>query len=201
MFDLLDYRRRVSTLYAAVRQANNPQSAWVDFRQERDSLFASHPQSALDAAQKAVFTGLRYYDYDPVFRVIAQIDTNVNPDVLDVDLGDDGHFQYKRIGQVHFTLPTGSGTLTLFWIMGYGGGLFLPFGDTTNRHATYGAGRYLYDTIKGADLGTQDDRIVLDFNFAYNPSCSYNSRWVCPLALSENRLPFPIPAGEQLLDR
>jgi uncharacterized protein (DUF1684 family) len=88
--------------------------------------------------------------------------------------------------------------LSLFWINGYGGGLFLPFGDTTNRQTTYGAGRYLYDTIKGADLGTSRTEVVLDFNFAYSPSCAYNPRWVCPLAPPENRLPFPVPAGEMI---
>ena len=91
-------------------------------------------------------------------------------------------------------------TLTLFWIEGYGGGLFLPFGDRTNGTDTYGGGRYLYDTIKGADLGGEGadaGRIVLDFNFAYNPSCAYSPRWVCPLAPPENRLPFRVSAGER----
>jgi uncharacterized protein (DUF1684 family) len=62
---------------------------------------------------------------------------------------------------------------------------------------TYGGGRYLLDTIKHADLGQVGDHLVIDFNFAYNPSCAYNSRWVCPLTPVENRLPVPIPAGEQ----
>ena len=85
----------------------------------------------------------------------------------------------------------------LFWIAGYGGGLFLPFGDVTNGRQTYGGGRYLYDTIKGADLGATLDEMVLDFNYAYHPSCHYNPRWVCPLAPPESKLPFPILAGEK----
>ena len=43
-----------------------------------------------------------------------------------------------------------------------------------------------------------DGRLVLDFNFAYNPSCAYNPRWVCPLTPRENRLPVAIPVGEQV---
>ncbi|RMG89711.1 MAG: DUF1684 domain-containing protein, partial [Chloroflexi bacterium] len=39
--------------------------------------------------------------------------------------------------------------------------------------------------------------IVLDFNFAYNPSCAYNARWVCPLSPPENRLSFVVAAGER----
>ncbi len=87
--------------------------------------------------------------------------------------------------------------LTLYWIEGYGGGLFLPFADRTNGAETYGGGRYVYDTIKGADLGKVGRRVVLDFNFAYNPSCAYSPRWICPLAPAENRLPFPVSAGEK----
>jgi uncharacterized protein (DUF1684 family) len=54
------------------------------------------------------------------------------------------------------------------------------------------------DTVKGSDLGsTPDDRLVLDFNFAYNPSCSYDPRWSCPLAPPANRLSVEIRAGER----
>lgn len=198
MLDLLDYRRRVTDLYREVRAAAGDPSACAAFRSVRDDLFRIHPQSALDADQKAAFTGLVYYPYDPAYRITASVDPAPDDGVLDVDLGDDGQFRMKRVGQVTFTLPTGTGHLTLFWIMGYGGGVFLPFGDATNRHETYGAGRYLYDTIKGADLGASHTEITLDFNYAYNPSCSYNPRWVCPLAPPENRLNFPILAGEML---
>jgi uncharacterized protein len=191
--DLLDYRRRVGEMYRRVRENG---AAYEQFRQQRDSLFKTHPQSALDAEQKAVFAGLSYYDYDLTFRVVAQVDKNVESEIFHVELGDDGHFSYQRFAQVKFDLPTGSGRLSLFWILGYGGGLFLPFGDTTNKGTTYGGGRYLYDTIKGADLGAGESEIVLDFNYAYNPSCAYNPRWVCPLSPSENKLSFSVTTGE-----
>jgi uncharacterized protein (DUF1684 family) len=197
MLDLLDYRRRVTEMYRLARARNGSLEACAVFRRQRDELFRSHPQSALDDQQKAAFASLPYYDYDPAYRVIAQVDTNVEPEVLRVELGEDGAFEYRRFGQITFTVPTGTGRLSLFWITGYGGGLFLPFGDATNRETTYGAGRYLYDTIKGADLGAWLTEIALDFNYAYNPSCAYNPRWVCPLAPPENQLPFPIPAGEK----
>ena len=202
MLDLLDYRRRVAEMYRAVRAAGNDPAAYSAFREARDELFRAHSQSAFDELQKGLFIRLAYYDYDPTYCVIAEVDYNVEPEILDVELGEDGHFAYRRFGRVTFTLPTGTGSLSLFWITGYGGGLFLPFGDATNRDEsyvtkTYGGGRYLYDTIKGADLGPAFDSIVLDFNYAYNPSCAYNPRWVCPLTPPENRLPFPIPAGEK----
>lgn len=200
LLDLLDYRRRVSELYAAVRAENQPEAAQRHWRQVRDDLFGNHTQSALDFAQKARFTGLRYYDYDPAFRVTAVVNVDVPHDEITVELDDDGLLRYQRVGRVSFRLPTGDGALSLFWILGYGGGIFLPFADTTNKHETYGAGRYLYDTIKGADLGSSGGEMVLDFNFAYQPSCAYNPRWVCPLAPAENRLDFLIPVGEKLLE-
>ncbi len=198
MLDLLDYRRRVHELYRDVRSGEGAATCTA-FRTAKDELFRTHPQSALNNEQQSAFTGLRYYDYDPAYRVIAQIDTHVESETLTVELDDDGRFSYRRFGEVRFTLPTGSGRLSVFWINGYGGGVFIPFGDTTNRESTYGAGRYLYDTIKGADLGATFDSLVLDFNYAYNPSCAYNERWVCPLSPRENKLAFPIAAGEKVI--
>jgi uncharacterized protein (DUF1684 family) len=68
--------------------------------------------------------------------------------------------------------------------------------DATSGRDSYGGGRYLLDTVKGADLGGEDGRLVLDFNFAYNPSCAYNPRWTCPLPPRQSRLPLAVTAGE-----
>jgi uncharacterized protein (DUF1684 family) len=197
MLDLLDYRRRVAEMYRVVRQlGTDAPEAHAHFRRVRDELFHTHPQSPWDEQQKTTFEGLRYFDYDPAFRVVARVDTGVEPISYELNLGEDGLVTLRQFGQVSFKLPTGSGTLGLLWIAGYGGGLFLPFRDTTNGVQTYGGGRYLYDTIKGADLGATLGELVLDFNYAYHPSCHYNPRWVCPLAPPQNRLDFPIPVGE-----
>ena len=103
------------------------------------------------------------------------------------------------VARARFELVGEPWALELYWLQGYGGGIFLPFGDTTNGHETYGSGRYLLDSVKGADLGMAGERMVLDFNFAYNPSCSYDPRWACPLTPRENRLPIEIAAGERTL--
>jgi uncharacterized protein (DUF1684 family) len=198
--DLLDYRRRVAEMYQFMRErGTDTLQAFSHFRQVRDDLFRTHSQSPLDDDHKANFAGLHYFDYDPAFRVVAKVDGAVEPRVYELQLGDDGPLSIRQFGQVSFELPTGAGTLALFWIMGYGGGVFLPFRDATNNRQTYGGGRYLYDTIKGADLGTAQGGIALDFNYAYHPSCYYNPRWVCPLAPPQNILDFPVTAGEMLL--
>ena len=74
--------------------------------------------------------------------------------------------------------------------------MFLPFRDATSGKSTYGGGRYLLDTAKGADLGGDGATLRLDFNFAYHPSCHYDPQWVCPLAPLSNRLTVAIEAGE-----
>lgn len=198
MLALLDYRRTVSALYAQVRAHHADETIYGTWQATRDALFATHSQSALDDEQKAVFKGLRYYPYDAAYDVVGDFNADVEPKDYHVDVGDDGEIHYQRVGEVTFTVPTGTGTLSVFWIMGYGGGIFIPFGDATNKVTTYGAGRYLYDTIKGADLGMREGKLVMNFNYAYNPSCSYNYRWVCPLAPPESKLDFEIPVGEMV---
>ena len=86
----------------------------------------------------------------------------------------------------------------VYWLDAYGGGIFLPFADATSGSTTYGGGRYLLDTVKGADLGSAGERLVVDLNYAYHPSCVYSSDWSCPLAPPANRLDVAIAAGERL---
>jgi uncharacterized protein (DUF1684 family) len=193
---LQDYRRRVTALYAAVRATPDPALAWYRFRAVRDALFRDHTQSALDPAVRDGFAGLRYYAYNPAFRVQARLDCDVAAESLMVDLLHDGPTRLRRIGYVRPAIAGRTAVLAVYWVEGYGGGLFLPFRDATAGDTTYGGGRYLLDTIKGADLGSIGDELILDFNFAYNPSCAYDPRWHCPLAPAENRLHVRIEAGE-----
>ena len=83
---------------------------------------------------------------------------------------------------------------------GYAGGIFIPFRDDTNGSETYAAGRYLVDAAKSADLGGDPSAgtLILDFNFAFQPSCAFDPQWACPLAPPESRLPVRIEAGERL---
>lgn len=198
--DLLDYRRRVGEAYADLRRTDDRQTGVHRFRAFRDGLFRTHSRSALDDRQKQEFRGLSYFPYDPSFRLLAEVRPADEPLTITLPLGEDGETRLERMGRVEVTLPTGTGPLDVFWVRGYGGGIFLPFGDATNLASTYGGGRYLLDTIKGADLGAVGSQLILDFNFAYNPSCAYNPRWVCPLAPPGNRFGFPVPVGEKIPD-
>ena len=197
---LAEWRRATAEMYTAVRHAADPQASWGRFVATRSKLFKSHPQSPLTDEQRAAFSGLAYYAYDPAFRVRGQLDGEVEASEVAIELGQDGLLRMRRVALVHFELSGQAAQLTLYWIAGYGGGLFLPFKDLTSRTMTFGGGRYLYDTIKGADLGAGMREINLDFNFAYNPSCAYHASWVCPLAPLENTLPLSVAVGEQRFD-
>ena len=126
--------------------------------------------------------------------------TDASPTRYEIATSGDDALAFTRFGSVSFEIAGLTHELELYWLDGYGGGIFLPFKDATNGAVTYGGGRYLLDTVKGADLGMDGDRMVLDFNFAYNPSCSYDPRWVCPLSPPENKLDIPIEAGERIPD-
>jgi uncharacterized protein (DUF1684 family) len=118
--------------------------------------------------------------------------------VLPISSG--GEQSFTRIGWLEVPFAAGPRRLGLYWMAGYAGGLFLPFRDATNGGQTYGAGRYLIDAAKSADLGGDIGRrtLVLDFNFSFHPSCAFDPRWSCPLSPPENRLDVPVEAGERL---
>ena len=194
LLDLLDWRRTVSAMYAAVRAGveRDPEGTLAEFRGARERLIREHPQSPIPPERRAGFAGLDHWPYDPALRFEASVEP-AEPERLIAHSLDGDPYPLDRIG--HVRLPLGE--LEVYWIQVYGGGVFIPFRDTTSGTESYGAGRYLLDTIKGADLGGTGDRLVLDFNYAYNPSCAYDPRWSCPLAPAANWLRVPVRAGER----
>ena len=191
---LLDWRRRVAALYAAARAAADPEAGWRTWRDGRDELFAGHPDSPLSPAARSAFQGLPFAPYDPALRFDVVLDP-ADAARLELPTAADGVVPFDRVGAVELG---GIGRLDMWWLGSYGGGLFLPLRDGSAGSATYGGGRYLLDTVKGADLGGDDARVVVDLNFAYHPSCTYDPRWSCPLAPEGNRVTTAVAAGEQL---
>jgi uncharacterized protein (DUF1684 family) len=190
---LLDWRRRVAQLYAEVRAEPDIPAAHEHWRTARDDLLRTHPDSPVPAPLRAGYPGAPVAPYDPRLRFEVAVDTEVPPRRMEVATGTDGIVCFDRIGCAH--LP-GGGDLDVWWLASYGGGVFVPVKDGTAGSATYGGGRYLIDTAKGADLGGSDGRLILDFNFAYNPSCAYDPAWACPLAPAGNTVARPLLAGE-----
>ena len=195
LLSLADWRRRIADLYGRVRTASDPYDAWKTWRSTRDELFRHHPQSPLPEQDRSSFSQLNYFEHDPALRVRGIVEP---ASTKRYDIGTSGPetLSFTRFAAVRFELGGGDRRLELYWLEGYGGGIFLPFHDVTSGKETYGAGRYLLDTVKGADLGMDGGALLLDFNFAYNPSCSYDARWVCPLAPPENHMEVEVRAGE-----
>ena len=213
---LADWRRRVADIYATWRResASDARAAWQHWREARDELFRDHPQSPLTSDARARFGGLSYFDYDPAYRLAATYepaDPTDEPHATDapggglLQLPSSGPepFSFRRIGLVRLSGPLHGLTLPVFWMSGYAGGIFIPFRDGTSGSATYGAGRYLLDTVKGADQGSdwRSGVMTLDFNLAYHPSCTYDPKWNCPLAPRDSWLTLPVNAGERLPSR
>ena len=194
---LADWRRQTHALYAAVREATDLVAAHDLWRRGRDRMFAQHPSSPLLPEDLAAFTGLKVRPYDPDWRFEAPV-LPVEPRRIEVDTGTDGSVPFELVGRVE--LPS-IGSLDVWRLASYGGGLFVPVKDALAGVAggTYGGGRYLLDTVKGADLGpgSAADSLVLDFNFAYNPSCAYDPAWACPLAQAGSTVDVEIPVGER----
>lgn len=198
--EVVDWRRRVFGLYAAVRASANPERAHELWRAGRDALMADHPASPLLDEDRGAFTGLPVARYDPAWR----FEVPVRPAEaarFEFPTGTDGVVPFERVAVAE--VP-GVGSLDVWRLTTYGGGLFVPVRDALAGQpgGTYGGGRYLIDTIKGADLGSdaRSGTMVLDFNFAYNPSCAYDPAWACPLAQPGNVLSVPVPVGEMYGD-
>src|SRR3954454_11214959 len=131
---LLDWRRRVAALYAAARAAADPESGWRTWRDGRDELFAGHPDSPLGEEARGRLAGLPFAPYDPSLRFEAVL-RPAPPRRLELPTDTDGTVPLHRIGCV----PLGPlGPVDVWWLGGYGGGLFLPLRDGSAGRTTYG---------------------------------------------------------------
>jgi len=195
--EVADWRRRNFALYAAIRENPDAASAHADWRAGRDEMFATHPASPLLPEDLRDFKGLPFEAYDPDWRFEASIVPG-DGRRMNVETGTDGVVPFDLLGTVEIDQV---GSLDVWRLASYGGGIFVPVKDALSRvkGGTYGGGRYLLDTVKGADLGpgSTPESLVLDFNFAYNPSCAYDPAWACPLAQAGNTLAVQVPVGER----
>ena len=185
--DVLDWRRRTSALYAAVRGAPDPAAGHALWARERQEMFRTHPASPVADRGYELPTA----PYDPRWRATVALEP-APPQRLEIPTGTDGVVPFERLG----VLRTPWGELDAWWLASYGGGVWVPVRDATSGRTTYGGGRYLLDTVKGADLGGDAGRLVLDLNFLYAPSCAHDEAWACPLAPPGNVLADAVEAGE-----
>ncbi len=159
------------------------------FRADKDEFYEHDHRSPLTPSQRRSFKALSYFPENKALVIEATIDRNVQPGAVRMQTTKGEEQVYRRYGLVRFHVGDQPTQVTLYASAG-SHELFLPFRDTTSGHESYGAARYL-------DLHAQGDEVVIDFNYAYNPYCAYNSDWNCPLPPAENWLKVPIRAGEK----
>jgi len=147
------------------------------------------PESPLPDAERAKFTGLRFYAFDPSWRFVGDLERVRPPRFIEVpdtkgetqSYVDYGRFPIERDGVV--------ATLEVVRPVDHPDQYFIAFFDSTNGTDTYAGGRYVH--LDSVDT----HRFVLDFNKAYSPYCAYDSSWICPVPPRANALPFAVRAG------
>ena len=165
-------------------------TALADFRRAKDEFFATDPHAPLTPEQQRDFRGLNYYDDAPELAIVATPEVFDEQQLVEMQTSTGESADYLRWARVPFSVDGKEAALTLYRDPATNA-IFLPFQDANRGGETYGAGRYL-DVHE-----LPDGRVVLDFNYAYNPYCAYNDDWSCPLPPPENRLDVAIRAGEK----
>lgn len=167
----------------------------LKFRKEKDEFWKESPDSPLTEDQKKRFTGLSYFPYNPKLRFVLSLDKNIPKVGSKVEIKTtDGDTQvYLKAGKVHFKVDEKDIEALIFEDpeqeqYQY----YLLFRDETTGKETYENGRML-------QIEKEGDKLIVDFNYAYNPYSSYNDNWDCPITPKENFLSVRVEAGEETL--
>ncbi len=171
-----------------------------DFRAKRDLFFKQDPQSPLKEGAKKNFKGLSYYPIDLKYAIVGSIEkypTEPKPTYINLPTNKEREKKYVKYGRFKFKLEGKEFLLHIYRPLG-GGELFLPFKDKTSGVETYPEGRYLnIEPMPGGSGSTRAEKVLIDFNRAYNPFCEFNEKFTCPFAPRENWLDIEIRAGEK----
>lgn len=196
-YQLADWRLQMQSLYAVLRAFDEPKDAWELWAARRNELFATHPSSPLGKQERRTFRGINLFAYNPALRFCVDIKEEKGP-LQYQDIGADGSAHFQQIGTTVGLKAALGKEIAVYWMLGYGGGLYVPFRDASNGKTTASGGRILVDAIKGSDLGlTPDGKLILDFNFSYHPSAVWNTLYVTPPSPDDNRFTTEILAGER----
>jgi uncharacterized protein (DUF1684 family) len=166
------------------------------FREIREKSFRNAAETPLTNEDFLKFKGLEYFEADAKFAVRAKLGKTSDEQIFMMPTSIGTTRKYFKYGVLKFDLGDKSFSLNVYQSESSAkknGSLFVPFRDLTNGKETYGAGRYLDIKIPTGD------ETVLDFNFAYNPSCAYgNNQFSCAIPPKENFLQTEIKAGEKI---
>jgi uncharacterized protein (DUF1684 family) len=151
-----------------------------------------HAIRVKDSANPAIdaFAGCKWFPVKPEYRVQGRLARHDAPRAIAIRTIVDTEMNYESVGNVEFDLQ-GQALSLLARDYGVPNQLSIVFRDATAGLQTYAAARFLTVEVDG------DENVVVDFNKAYNPPCSFSPYATCPLPPRENILPVAIEAGER----
>ena len=157
--------------------------------------FKDASKSPLEPNDLKNFQGLAFFPFDKQYIVQASLKKSKDTLWFNMITNTDRVSKERVYGVVHFTLKGKTHQLNVYQSeenlssKDYKNYLFLPFLDLTNSHTTYGGGRYIDLTIPTGN------KLIIDFNKAYNPLCVYNKKYSCPIVPRENFINDKVEAG------
>ncbi|QHT67004.1 DUF1684 domain-containing protein [Rhodocytophaga rosea] len=166
-------------------------------RKKKNTEFKTGEKSPLPQKERRKFKGLHYFPVDSTYRVEAVFVRDSTQAPFKMKTTTARLPEYVKYGELHFTLHGKPFMLTVFQNLElvkkpeYKDYLFIPFTDETNGFDSYGGGRYIDFRIPATE------KVILDFNQAYNPYCAYSPTYSCPIPPAENQLQVQIHAGEK----
>lgn len=172
-----------------------------DFQDDLNLTYGNSEESPLTEADRKDFKGLQFFDIDTTFYAVATFIETPNTTPFRMKTTTDRLPLYRKFGEAYFKLAGEERVLSVFQNIDlikdpeYADHLFIPFTDLTNGSDSYGGGRYLDVEMP------EGDRIIINFNKAYNPYCVYNAKYSCPIPPAENHLEVAITAGVKAYDK
>jgi uncharacterized protein (DUF1684 family) len=143
---------------------------------------------------------LSFYPINKDYRFVANFERVKNGSWFTMETSGSKKQIYRVYGTIRFTIHDTAVKLNIYQsqnllaVAEYKDYLFLPFTDLTSGEETYASGRYI--DLKFEDI--LDNKVIIDFNKAYNPYCAYVSgKYNCPIPPRENNLTVAILAGEK----
>lgn len=189
----------VSLIFSKVAYTQLTDSTYIneikDFQKELNANFADKKKSPLLPKDRRKFNGLDFFPINESFRVEAKFIRTENEAPFKMKTTTDRLPIYQKYAEVHFKLNGKLFVLSVFQNQKllnkeeYKDYLFLAYTDLTNGNKSYGGGRFMDLKIP------EGETIIIDFNKSYNPLCTYNHSYSCPIPPQENNLAIEILAG------
>ena len=165
------------------------------FQSELNKSYADSLKSPLMKDDLKQFKGLDFYPIDEKYIVEAIFIRTKKEKSFKMKTTTSRTPIYKKYGEFHFSIDGKESKLNVYQNAdlkkkpGYDDYLFLPFSDLTCGKDSYIGGRYIDMRIP------KSEKVIIDFNQAYNPYCAYNYEYSCPIVPLENDLDIEINAG------